>query len=43
MARLTIWQLGLGEALFQGESDMDMCDPDTLVGGIDDMHVVIAS
>jgi hypothetical protein len=37
MARLTMWQLGLGEALFVCE-DIDMCTPDELCAATDDRH-----
>ncbi len=43
MARLTMWQLGLGEALFEVETDMGMCDPDTFIGGIDDLDLATPS
>jgi hypothetical protein len=37
MARLTMWQLGLGEAVFEGETDIDMSNPDALCVAINNM------
>jgi hypothetical protein len=38
MARLTMWQLGLGEAVFEGETDIDMSNPDALCVAMNNMH-----
>jgi hypothetical protein len=32
-----MWQLGLGEAVFEGETDIDMSNPDALCVAINNM------